>query len=108
MILQDHREGPPSWAEHPLRTGGFEIKLNGEALNGEKLARRATRAWRLRRPPPHIGPSESCDYLNLLALHHARLLSRSGPAAEAACGRAGASGASCTFLSMQCESATVL
>ena len=25
-----NREGPPGWAEHPLRTGGFEIKLNGE------------------------------------------------------------------------------
>ncbi len=25
-----NREGPPGWAEHPLRTSGFEIKLNGE------------------------------------------------------------------------------
>jgi hypothetical protein len=25
-----YREGPPGWAEHPLRTSGFEIKLNGE------------------------------------------------------------------------------
>ena len=23
-----YREGPPGWAEHPLRTSGFEIKLN--------------------------------------------------------------------------------
>ena len=55
----------------------------------------------------------SCDSLNLLALHHARLLSRSGAAAfgaaafgrgtadDAACGRAGASGAAATFLSMR-------
>ncbi len=25
-----YREGPPGWAEHPLRASGFEIKLNGE------------------------------------------------------------------------------
>jgi hypothetical protein len=25
-----YREGPPGWAEHPLRTSGLEIKLNGE------------------------------------------------------------------------------
>ena len=25
-----NREGPPGWAEHPLRTSGFEIQLNGE------------------------------------------------------------------------------
>jgi hypothetical protein len=66
----------------------------------------AARAWRLRRQR-HIG--SSCDALNLLALHHARLLSRSGAAAfgrgtadDAACGRAGAaSGAAATFLSMR-------
>jgi hypothetical protein len=46
---------------------------------------------------------QSCDSLNLLALHHARLLSRSGAAAEAdaARGRAGASGSAATFLSMR-------
>ncbi len=56
--------------------------------------------------PGHIG--SACDALNLLALHHARLLSRSGATAEgrstadnATCGRAGASGAAATFLSMQ-------
>ena len=27
---KSNREGPPGWAEHPLRTSGFEIKLNGE------------------------------------------------------------------------------
>ena len=44
----------------------------------------------------------------MLPLHHARMLSRSGAAAfgrgtadDAACGRAGASGAAATFLSMQ-------
>ncbi len=70
-----------------------------------KFARRATRAWRLRRPR-HIG--SSYDSLKLLALHHARLLSRSGAAAfgrgtadDAACGRAGASGAAAAFLSMR-------
>ena len=74
-------------------------------LNGEKFARRAARIWRLRRQR-HIG--SSCDALNLLALHHARLLSHSGAAAfgrgtadDAACGRAGASGAAATFLSMR-------
>ena len=45
----------------------------------------------------------SCDSRNLLALHHARLLSHSGAAAftadDAACGSAGASGAAATFLS---------
>ncbi len=77
--------------------------------------RQARYAWRLRRQR-HIG--SSCDSLNLLALHHARLLSRSGTAAfgaaafgrstegrgtadDAACGRAGASGAAATFLSMR-------
>ena len=62
-------------------------------------------AWRLRRQR-HIG--SSCDVLNLLALHHARLLSHSGAGAfgrstadDAACGRAGASGAAATFLSMR-------
>ena len=62
-------------------------------------------ARRLRRQR-HIG--SSCDALNLLALHHARLLSRSGAAAfgrgtadDAACGRAGASGAAATFFSMR-------
>jgi hypothetical protein len=79
-------------------------------INGEKFARRAARAWRLRRQL-HIG--SSYDSLNLrVALHHARLLSRSGAAAfksrfgrgtadDAACGRAGASGAAATFLSMR-------
>ena len=72
-------------------------------LNGEKFVRRAARAWRLRRQR-HIG--SSCGALNLLALHHARLLSHSGAAAfgtadDAACGRAGASGAAATFLSMR-------
>ncbi len=54
----------------------------------------------------HIG--SSCDYLELLDAHHARLLARSGAAAfgrstadDAASGRAGASGASSTFLSMR-------
>jgi hypothetical protein len=69
-------------------------------MNGEKFARRATRAWRLRRQR-HIG--SSCDSLDseLLAPHHARLLAPSGAAAfgrsvadDAASGRAGASGAS--------------
>ncbi len=79
--------------------------MEKSGINGEKFARRATRAWRLR-CPRHIG--FSCNYLNLLALHHARLLSRSGAAPcgrgtadDAACGRAGASGAACTFLNMQ-------
>ena len=74
-------------------------------INGEKFFRRATRAWRLRRHW-HIG--SSCNSLELLALHHARLLSRSGAAAfgrstadDAASGRAGASGAAATFLSMR-------
>ncbi len=69
------------------------------------FARRAARAWSLRRQR-HIG--SSCNSLNLLALHHARLLSRSGAAAfgcgtadDAASGRAGASGAAATFLSMR-------
>ena len=57
-----------------------------------------------RRRQRHI--RSSCDSLNLLALHPARLLSHSGAAAfgrgtaeDAACGRAGASGAErCNFL----------
>jgi hypothetical protein len=64
--------------------------------NGEKFVRRATRTWRLRRPR-HIG--SSCSSLELLAPHHARLLARS--ADDAACGRAGASGAAAAFLSMR-------
>ena len=51
----------------------------------------------------------SCDSLNLLALHHARLLSRSGAAAfsrgtadDAACGRTGASGANLRVLRTHC------
>jgi hypothetical protein len=79
--------------------------MEKSGINGEKFVRRAARAWRLRRPR-HIG--SSCDALNLLALHHARLLSHSGAAAfgrgtadDAACGRAGASGAAATFLSMR-------
>ena len=78
--------------------------MEKSGINGEKFVRRAARAWRLRRQP-HIG--SSCDALNLLALHHARLLSRSGAAAfgrstadDAASGRAGASGAAATFFSM--------
>jgi hypothetical protein len=69
------------------------------------MERTAARAWHLRRQR-HIG--SSCDSLELLALHHARLLARSGAAAfgrstayDAASGRAGASGASATFLSMR-------
>ena len=79
--------------------------MEKSGIKREKFARRAARAWRLRRPR-HIG--SSCDALNLLALHHARLLSYSGAAAfgrgtadDAACGRAGASGAAATFLSMR-------
>jgi hypothetical protein len=71
----------------------------------EIRTRRAARAWRLRRQR-HIG--SSCDALNMLALHHARLLSRSGAAAfgrgaadDTACGRAGASGAAAASLSMR-------
>ena len=71
----------------------------------ERNSSGAARAWRLRRPR-HIG--SSYDSLKLLALHHARLLSRSGAAAfgrgtadDAACGRAGASGAAAAFLSMR-------
>ena len=71
--------------------------MEESVMNGEKFARRATRAWRLRRHW-HIG--SSCDHLELFALHYARPLSRSGAAAfgrgtadETACGRAGASGA---------------
>ena len=59
-------------------------------------------------PGGHNNIGSSCDALNLLALHHARLLSHSGAAAfgrgtadDAACGRAGASGAAATFLSMR-------
>ncbi len=65
--------------------------MEKSGINGEKFARRAVRAWRLRRQR-HIG--SSCDFLNLLALHHARLLSHwhSGAAA---------SGAAATFLSMR-------
>ncbi len=61
----------------------------------ERNSSGALRAWRLRRQR-HIG--SSCDSLNLLALHHARLLSHSGAAAF---GRAGASGAAATFISMR-------
>jgi hypothetical protein len=81
------------------------------SLNGEKFVRRVARAWRLRHQR-HNG--SSCDSLELLAPHHARLLapSPSGAAAfkfgrsiadDAACGRAGASasGAAATFLSMR-------
>ncbi len=78
--------------------------MEKSGINGEKFVRRAARAWRLRHQR-HI--RSSCDFLNLFALHHARLLARSGAAAEgrrtagdAASGRAGASGASATFLSM--------
>ena len=76
-------------------------------LNGEKFVRRAARAWRLRRQR-HIG--SSCDALNLLALHHARLLSHSGAAAfgrstsgGAASGRTGASGAALRVLRTHCD-----
>jgi hypothetical protein len=48
-------------------------EINGENL---KFARRAARAWRLRRQW-HIG--SSCNHLELLVLHHARLLARHGP-----------------------------
>ncbi len=61
------------------------------------LARRATRAWRLRRQR-HI--ELSCNSLNLLALHHARLLYRSGAAAFGTADDA-ASGAAVTFLSIR-------
>ena len=61
-------------------------------LNGEKFVRRAARAWRLRRQR-HIG--SSCDDLNMLALHHARLLSRSGAAAF---GRSTSGGAASGYL----------
>ena len=79
-------------AEHPLRTGGPEIKLNGEQMETQ--------------PPGALrgAPGASAPALELLAPHHARLLARSGAAAEAddaASGRAGASGASATFLSMR-------
>jgi hypothetical protein len=37
-----NREGPPGWAEHPLRTSGLEIKLNGE--NMERNSSGALRA----------------------------------------------------------------
>ncbi len=74
-------------------------------INGEKFVRRAMRAWRLRRQR-HIG--YSCDYIELLAPHHARMLAPSGsaafgrsPADDAASGRAGASGASSTLLGMR-------
>ena len=73
---------------------GATLRVLRTHCNEEKFVRRATRAWRLRRQR-HIG--SSCDALNLLALHHARLLSRSGAAAEGY-GRAGASGAAATFL----------
>jgi hypothetical protein len=46
----------------------------------------------------HVG--SSCDSLELLALHHARLLARS-TADDVASGRAGNSGASATSLSMR-------
>ena len=79
--------------------------MEKSGINGEKFVRRAARAWRLRRPR-HI--RSSYNSLELRALHHARLLSHSGAAAfgrgtanDAACGRAGASGAAATFLSMQ-------
>ncbi len=75
-------EGPPGWAEHPLRTSGFEIKLN--------KWRNSSGALRRLRRQRHIG--SSCDALNLLALHHARLLSRSGAAAF---GRGTADDAAC-------------
>ena len=72
-------------------------------INGEKFVRRLRRQR-------HIGLS--CDSLELLAPHHARLLARSGAAAfaaafgrstagDAASGSAGASGAAATFLSMR-------
>ena len=57
-----------------------------------------------------IRQAPSAPAAHLLALHHARLLSRSGAAAadfgrgtadDAACGRAGVSGAAATFLSMR-------
>ena len=90
-IYWEQWEGPPGWAEHPLRTGGLctgsEIKLNSgrkSDINGEKFAKRLRRQR-------HIGPS--CDSPELLALHYAaiyaaRLLARSGaPAAAAASAR---------------------
>jgi hypothetical protein len=71
----------------------------------ERNSSGALHAWRLQRQR-HIG--FSCNYLELVAAHHARLLARSGAAAfgrstadEAASGRADASGASATFLSMR-------
>jgi hypothetical protein len=65
--FRNNREGPPGWAEHPLRTGGSEIKLNGEYLNGEKFVtgRRATHAWRhglrRRRPSDPHATISSCS-----------------------------------------------
>ncbi len=95
----NNREGPPGWAEHPLRTGGSEIKLNGEQM--ERNSSGALRA------PGAFGARDtsSCDSLELLAPHHARLLACSegrSTADDAASGRrAGASGAAATFLSMR-------
>ena len=86
-------------------------KLNGEKRNKwREISSGALRAWRLRRQR-HI--RSSCDSLNLLALHHARLLSHSGAAAafgrgtadDAACGRAGASGAALRVLRTHCGAA---
>jgi hypothetical protein len=80
--------------------------MEKSGINGEKFVRRTTRAWRLRRDR-HTG--SSCNYLELLAPHHERLLAPAFGAAafgrstadDAASGRAGASGASPTFLSMR-------
>ncbi len=86
-------EGPPGWAEHPLRTGGSEIKLNGE----EEMERNSSGALRApgafvarlapSAPAAHrILNDSSCSSLELLAphhRHHARLLAPSGAAAAA-------------------------
>jgi hypothetical protein len=89
--------------------------MEKSGINGEKFVRRTTRAWRLRRHR-HIG--YSCNYLELLAPHHARLLARSGAAAfgAAAFGRSTADDAASgppappapLLLLSACESVAVL
>ena len=54
--------------------------MEKSGINGEKFVRRTTRAWRLRR---HRQIGSSCNYLELLAPHHARLLTTRPPAEPA-------------------------
>jgi hypothetical protein len=86
---------PPGSVAHPPLAGALLLAVGGSIFGvSAELVVRGSR---------FIGSSWGSLELRLLALHHARLLGPCGSAAfaadDAASGRAGASGASATFLS---------